>query len=50
MAGYIGIVPSSGGGAGTQLTYTQKNITATAGQTSFTDLTYTVGLLDVYLN
>ena len=49
MAGYIGIVPSSGG-AGTQLTYTQQNITATAGQTTFTGLNYTVGLLDVYLN
>lgn len=48
MAGYIGVVPSTSGG--TQLSYTQQNITATAGQTTFTGLNYTVGLLDVYLN
>jgi len=31
-------------------TYVKTNVTATAGQTTVTGLTYTVGLVDVYLN
>ena len=31
-------------------TYVKTNVTATAGQTTVTGLTYTAGLVDVYLN
>ena len=31
-------------------TYVKTNVTATAGQTTVTGLTYTVGLINVYLN
>ena len=32
------------------LTYIKTNVTATAGQTTVTGLTYTVGRIDIYLN
>ena len=32
------------------VTYVKTNVTATAGQTTVTGLTYTAGLVDVYLN
>ncbi len=39
-----------GTGGGGEATYTKTTVTATAGQTTVSSLTYTAGLVDVYLN
>jgi len=44
MAGYIGTIPTP------QATQTRQTFTATASQTTFNTLGYTVGYLDVFLN
>ena len=44
MAGYIGDIPVP------QATQTRQTFTATASQTSFPTVGYTVGFIDVYLN
>ena len=39
-----------GTGGGGEATYVKSTVTATQGQTTVTGLTYTAGLVDVYLN
>jgi hypothetical protein len=40
----------AGGGGSSSTTYVKTTVTATANQTTVTGLTYTAGLVDVYLN
>ncbi len=43
-------IGAGGAGGGGESVYTKTTVTATANQTTVTGLTYTVGLIDVYLN
>ena len=48
--GTASIVEIGAGGAGGNSVYVKTTVTATANQTTVSGLTYTVGLVDVYLN
>ena len=43
-------IGAGGGGGSSPTTYVKTTVTATANQTTVTGLTYTAGLVDVYLN
>ena len=49
-ASIVEIGAGGGGGSSSSTTYVKTTVTATGGQTTVTGLTYTAGLVDVYLN